>query len=116
MKNRIAGALAALTLLGAAVPALAQTKQEKARQADKNLMRNLGVGLGAVAVDKALKGKTNDALIAGAAAAYAGKKYEDARKKQARESRVTRKWVYKHGKKVGYYPVKNGHRGRFVRV
>lgn len=116
MKNRIAGALAALTLLGASLPAFAQTKQQKARQADKNLMRNLGVGLGAVAVDKALKGNTKDALIAGAAAAYAGKKYEDARKKQAQESRMTRKWVYRHGKRIGYYRMKHGHQGKFVRV
>ena len=108
-----AATCALLLTVGAVAPSLAQTKKEKARQDDKNLMRNLGTGLGAIAVERALKGKTNDALIAGAAAAYAGKKYEDDRKKQARESR---KWVFRHGKKVGYYPIRHGKRCKFVRL
>jgi hypothetical protein len=56
------------------------------RQKDKNTTRNVGIGLGAAALHQALTGKGTRALILGAGAAYAGKKYEDARKAQSRES------------------------------
>jgi hypothetical protein len=55
---------------------------QSGRQQDKNNMRNLGVVLGAAAAQQALKGNTTEALVLGAGAAYAGKKYEDARKAQ----------------------------------
>lgn len=82
--TQTAGALAAaaVALLSAAPAAFAQNE---ARQRDKNNMRNLGTGLGAAAVVEAIRGKTTNAIILGAGAAYAGKKYEDQRKSQARE-------------------------------
>ena len=86
----------------------------KARQKDKNNMRNLGLGLGALAVHKSLKGDPKTALILGAGAAYAGKKYEDRRKKQSRES-SWRKYRYdSRGKKIGYYQMRGSHRVRYV--
>ncbi len=68
----------------------AQSNKDRARQNDKNLMRNLGFGLGGVAIYEGIKGKTTNALIAGAGAAYAGKKYEDARKAQGHGSNEQR--------------------------
>jgi hypothetical protein len=112
--KRIFGAFTAvglaLTMAAALVagPASAQSNRQK----DKNNMRNLGVGLGAVAAHQALKGKGTNALILGAGAAYAGKKYEDARKAQRREdsrrysrSRRSSKSYARssNGRKVGYY-------------
>jgi hypothetical protein len=82
----VAGASLASTLSFGAVAAHAQD----GRQRDKNNMRNLGVALGAVAAQQALKGKTGNALILGAGAALAGKKYEDARKAQSEEN--DRRW------------------------
>jgi hypothetical protein len=88
---------------------------QSSRQKDKNNMRNLGVGLGAAAAHQALKGKTTNALVLGAGAAYAGKKYEDARKAQGKESRrryyrsrrssnaAASKYRSSNGRKVGYY-------------
>jgi hypothetical protein len=76
-------ATAALAALGALMPqaALAQSQRQK-QQDDKNLMRNLGVGLGVAALDRLRKGDKDAALALGAAALYAGKKYEDQRKSQ----------------------------------
>jgi hypothetical protein len=105
-------ALTTLAVLAAAVcgplnVANAQSTQQKSRQNDKNNMRNLGIGLGAGAVHQAVTGKTTNALILGAGAAYSAKKYEDARKAQARESASRRRYGsttrYRNGKKVGYY-------------
>jgi hypothetical protein len=48
-------------------------------------MRAAGIALGALAAHQALKGKTTNALILGAGAAYAGKRYEDARKAESRD-------------------------------
>jgi hypothetical protein len=93
-------------------PAAAQS----ARQKDKNNMRNLGIGLGAAAVHEVVKGRGTNAAVLGAGALYAGKKYEDARKAQARENRITRRYVYKSGKRVGYYKMKNGRRLGYVRL
>jgi hypothetical protein len=106
-------ALIAVSGLGSGA-AFAQTSP-KARQNDKNLMRNLGIGLAGGAVYEAVKGRRTSAVLLGAGAAYAGKKYEDARKAQARESRVRRQYVYRNGKRVGYYRVKNGRRIGYVR-
>lgn len=78
------GFLVALAVLGAAAtPSLAQSR--RARQEEKNLMRNVGIGLGVVATHELLQGRTDRALVLGAGAAYAGKKYEDTRKAQRDE-------------------------------
>lgn len=104
--------IAAVMAAATAGPVAAQT----ARQKDKNTMRNLGIGLGALAAHQAIKGKTTNALILGAGAAYAGKKYEDARKAQRKEnSRRSargnyRVYRYSNGRKVGYYKYVNGRR------
>jgi hypothetical protein len=66
-------------LLATTLPALAQGRS---RQEDKNLMRNLGLGLGAAAVSEYRKGNTNKAALLGAGALLAGKKYEDQRRAQ----------------------------------
>lgn len=65
-------------LTATTLPALAQTR----RQDDKNAMAALGVGLGIAALNEARKGNSSTALILGAGAALAGKKYEDQRKAQ----------------------------------
>ncbi|MBC8101773.1 MAG: hypothetical protein H7Z41_04215 [Cytophagales bacterium] len=112
--SRIAAGLAALmtvaTLAVSAAPASASGlsaalgMDNKGRQGDKNNMRNLGVGLGAAAAYSALKGKGTQALVLGAGAVYAGKKYEDARKAQSQENnREYRRYRYSNGKRVGYY-------------
>lgn len=81
----VSGLSAAMTLILAA-PSPAQSQ----RQRDKNNMRNLGTALGAIAAHQAIQGKTTNALVLGAGAAYAGKKYEDARKAQSEEQ--SRRW------------------------
>ena len=98
-------ALSLLTLVPA-TGSLAQTAGQK----DKNLMRNLGIGLGGVAVHKAIKGKHNEAILYGAAAAYAGKKYEDRRKQQ----RLWRSYRRKNGEGVGYWLMRGDKRVRYV--
>jgi hypothetical protein len=65
-------------LTATTLPALAQDR----RQEDKNLMRNLGLGLGVAALNEARKGNSNKAVLLGAGALYAGKKYEDQRRNQ----------------------------------
>ena len=105
-------ALGLMASLTAAAPAMAQSDRQK----DKNTMRNLGIGLGAVAVHEVVKGRNTNAIIAGAGALYAGKKYEDARKAQAKENRVSRRYIYKNGRRVGYYRYKNGQRLGYVRL
>jgi hypothetical protein len=108
----IAALAIAATVVGSiAGPAAAQSKRQK----DKNLMRNLGIGLGAAAAHQAVKGKTTNAIVLGAGAAYAGKKYEDARKAQAKENSIRRVYRYSNGKKIGYYKVRNGKRIGYVR-
>jgi hypothetical protein len=93
------------------------------RQKDKNNMRNIGTGLGAAAAYELLKGQGTKALILGAGAAYAGKKYEDQRKAENRASRryvgsYHRVYRYKNGVRVGYDEVNSsGHRvARYNRV
>ena len=49
--------------------------------------RNTAIGLGAVTVHQALKGKTTNAIIAGAGTAYAYKRYKDARNAEKRRER-----------------------------
>jgi hypothetical protein len=105
-KNIGATALAAITLAGglltaAAPAAMAQTSPE-ARQKDKNLMRNLGLGAAAGAVHEAVKGRTTNAVVLGAGAALAGKKYEDARRAQINDSKMRKRFRYRNGVRVGY--------------
>lgn len=108
MKRILTTTLLSLTLLLPLGASFAQSAAEK--QKDKNLMRNLGVGLGAAAADKAIKGKHKDALILGAAAALAGKKYEDQRKSQ----KEWRSYQTKRGKKVGYWVMRGNTKVRYV--
>jgi len=118
-KTMLAAGLAMALASAAALPAVAQTNRQK----DKNNMRNLGVGLGAAAAHQAIKGKTTNALILGAGAAYSAKKYEDARKAQSKEnsrryyrSGNRRVYKYSNGKRVGYWNVTNGKRGAYHRL
>jgi len=99
MRAIVAAGLSALLAGAVAGPAAAQNSRQK----DKNLMRNLGIGLGAAAVHQGVKGKTTNAVVLGAGALYAGKKYEDSRKAQRRENSVRRVYRYKNGKRIGYY-------------
>lgn len=108
MKRILITTLLSVTLLLPLSASFAQSAAEKQR--DKNLMRNLGVGLGAAALDKAVKGKHKDAAILGAAAALAGKKYEDQRKSQ----KEWRSYQTKRGKKVGYWIMRGNTKVRYV--
>jgi len=80
----IAAGIAATIMAGAMMTGPAAMAQS--RQNDKNTMRNIGIGAGAAAAWEALHGKGTNALILGAGAAYAGKKYEDSRKAQSKEN------------------------------
>ena len=117
-KGLIAAGVAAVMASIAAAPAAAQSSRQK----DKNNMRNLGIGLGAAAAHQALKGKGTNALVLGAGAAYAGKKYEDSRKAQNRDnarygqSGNRRVYVYRNGRRVGYYRYVNGRKVGYYRV
>jgi hypothetical protein len=103
--------LTALTVSGLMLMSCGVSLAQSARQKDKNNMRNLGLGLGAAAIHKSLKGDPKMALLLGAGAAYAGKKYEDQRKAQ----NTWRKYRYNsRGKKVGYYLMRGGSRLRYV--
>ena len=117
MNAILAAGLSLVMAAIAAAPAVAQG----ARQKDKNNMRNLGTALGAAAIYKGVKGDPKTALILGAGAAYAGKKYEDARKAQRKEntrrysrSGSYRVYRYRNGKRVGYYRYVNGKRVGYV--
>jgi hypothetical protein len=110
-------ALTALAVAGMMLLSAGASFAQSARQKDKNNMRNLGLGLGAAAVYKSIKGDPKTALLLGAGAAYAGKKYEDQRKKQARLSRQSAWRSYRYnsrGKKVGYYKMRGNRRVSYV--
>jgi hypothetical protein len=113
MRKWIGSGLVLSLLLGSIAPGFAQTSRQK----DKNTMRNVGIAAGAAAAYEALHGKGTNALLLGAGAAYAGKKYEDARKAQsaANNHRVGyyRVYKYKGGRRVGYYLYHKGHRGSY---
>ena len=102
--------------LTAPTTAFAQTSKAKARQKDKNLMRNLGVGAGAAAIYEGVNGRTTNAVVLGAGAALAGKKYEDSRKAQTRERGTYKVYRYRNGKKVGYYQYVNSRRTGYYRL
>jgi len=61
-----------------------------AASASANGRKNTALALGAIAVQQLLTGKTTNGLIAGAGAAYAYKRYEDARKDERRYDRYNR--------------------------
>lgn len=63
--------------------------------------RNTAIGLGAVALYQLLRGQTGTGLLAGAGAAYAYKKYNDARKNERRYRRSSRSSY--RGYNSGYY-------------
>jgi len=113
-----AGLAVVMTSVVAAPAAFAQTDKDRARQRDKNNMRNLGIGLGAVAAHQAIKGKTTNALVLGAGAALAAKKYEAQRKSQGKvsRSRISYVPIYRNGRKVGYYRYQNGRRLGYPRL
>ena len=111
MKSMLGAALAGLMITSAVLStggaALAQSKRQK----DKNNMRNLGLGLGALAVHKSLKGDPKTALLLGAGAAYAGKKYEDQRKAQ----KTSRRYRYNsNGKRIGYWTMRGNRKVDYV--
>jgi len=56
--------------------------------ASANGKKNTAIGLGAIAAQQLLSGKTTNGLVLGAGAAYAYKKYEDAAKDEKREKRA----------------------------
>ena len=86
----IAGTLMIASALMIGPAASAQTS-DASRQKDKNNMRNIGIGAGAAAAWEAVHGKKTNAIVLGAGAVYAGKKYEDARKAQSKESAAKRR-------------------------
>ena len=109
-KKWLVSALAFSMLASVVAPAMAQD----GRQKDKNNMRNLGVGAGAAAAYEALRGHGTNALILGAGAAYAGKKYEDSRKAQSKANGYRRVYRYQDGRRVGYTLYKGDKRVRYV--
>jgi len=115
-KKWIVSLMAAALLVGSAVAPVAAQTSPASRQKDKNNMRNLGIGLGAVAAYEAYRGHTTNAVVLGAGALYSAKKYEDARKAQNKENAVSRRYVYRHGRRVGYYRIRNGRRIGYVRL
>ena len=58
-------------------------------QASAKGRRNTAIALGAIAAHQLLTGKTRNGIIAGAGAAYAYKRYNDARKDENRRRRVS---------------------------
>jgi len=83
-RNKIVSVgIVALILASSPAAAMAQSDRQK----DKNNMRNLGAGLGGAALYELMKGNGTAGLLLGAGAAYAGKKYEDARKAQSQTNR-----------------------------
>ncbi len=74
-------AVACAALIGSLVPSVANASS-KGR-------RNTAIGLGAAAAQQLLTGKTTRGVLLGAGAAYAYKRYEDARRDEKRSSRVT---------------------------
>jgi hypothetical protein len=87
------GAAGAALLMAGSVfagPVMAEPQRgntpNQGTQNNKNLMRNLGIGLGAAAVFEAIRGNNTNALILGAGAGLAGTQYEKYRKEQSRNN------------------------------
>jgi hypothetical protein len=82
------GIAATILMTALASGPAASAQSDDNRQKDKNTMRSVGIGLGAAAVLQALQGKGTGALLLGAGAAYAGKRYEDDRKQQQQDQQA----------------------------
>jgi uncharacterized membrane protein YebE (DUF533 family) len=65
-----------------------------AASASTNGRKNTAIALGAIAVQQLLTGKTTTGLLAGAGAAVAYQKYEDAKKNEDRYDRYHRRYTY----------------------
>lgn len=87
-----------LAVAGAALagPFAGAARAQDNHQKDKNNMRNIGIAAGAGAIYEGIHGRGTHALILGAGAAYAGKKYEDARKAQAKNRRARYSYRARH--------------------
>ena len=59
--------------------------------------KNTAIGLGAAAVHQLLTGKTRNALLLGGGAAYAYKRYQDARKDEDRDRRASARSRSRYG-------------------
>lgn len=84
----VVATIAAVFGMGILAPSVSHAQDR--RQKDKNTMRNIAIGAAAGAIYSGVKGNKTAAIALGAGAAYAGKKYEDARKAQTRESNDSR--------------------------
>src|SRR5690242_16028073 len=71
-------------LLAAALAAGIMTVGAPAARASSKGRKNFAIGLGALAAYELLRGKTGTGLLAAGGAAYAYKRYNDARKKERR--------------------------------
>jgi len=78
----IGTALAALSMVGTL--ALTHTAQASASG-----RKNTAIGLGALAVQQLLSGKTTNGVVVGAGAAYAYKRYQDAQRDEKRKERIS---------------------------
>ena len=97
IKQGLAAGVAAIATFGAmaatAAPAAADGPGDwfhgrgQTVQNDKNAARNLGIGLGAAAVYEALNGKSANAVVLGAGAVLAAKRYDDDRQVQVDRNR-----------------------------
>jgi len=113
LKQKLAAGAAALmtmtALAATAAPASADVfgdlfgkNKKHSVQTDKNNMRNLGIGLGAVAAYELLNGKTGAGVLLGAGAAYAAKKYNDDRKEQSQNNRDWERYRYQREREHDY--------------
>jgi hypothetical protein len=116
IKKCIAGAMAAVVLASASLPALpASAQSSRHRQNTKNTWRNVAIGSGAVGLYGLVKGDSTLGILGGAGALYSLNRYEHDRKSQSRADharaamysrksftrnghRYVRKTVHKNGK------------------
>jgi len=82
MRNRFMAAV-----LGTAFGASMLTMSVPAAHAGSKGRKTTAIAVGAVALQQLLSGKTTNGLIAGAGAAYAYKRYKDARDDEKRRDR-----------------------------
>jgi hypothetical protein len=108
MRHRFTAGLLTLTI-GAGLLALGTPEA----QAGSKGRRNTAIGLGALAAYGLLSGKTGTGLAAGAGAAYAYKRYRDAKKDERRSSRYYSRYGsgYRTNSGNGYYYAPAGYNG-----
>ncbi len=82
-KAIVVAGLSGMMALSAAGPVAAQ---QSTRQRDKNLMRNLGIGLGAAAAHQAMKGNKTTAIVLGAARPWPVKSMRSSARPRARKT------------------------------